>query len=189
MSSTRLPPRVSFASLTPNNLGNCQKNVHKIQTHLATGTVRKLNSVLFPIKYSEKFYNDILQPELEDFCKLVYYNDVPVGTFCCRIETSGGQMKLYVMTMGVLAPYRSRGLGSQCLDHIIRTAAAHQNPHLSAIFLHVQISNPAAKTFYERNGFKELGVFENYYKKLVPHDAWILEKEVTAGDVGEIDAA
>ncbi len=119
MSSTRLPPRVSFASLTPNNLGNCQKNVHKIQTHLATGTVRKLNSVLFPIKYSEKFYNDILQPELEDFCKLgpslssrsypksyshkVYYNDVPVGTFCCRIETSGGQMKLYVMTMGVLA--------------------------------------------------------------------------------------
>ncbi|THG99372.1 hypothetical protein EW026_g2954 [Hermanssonia centrifuga] len=166
MSSTRLPPRVSFASLTPNNLG----------------TVRKLNSVLFPIKYSEKFYNDILQPELEDFCKLV-------GTFCCRIETSGGQMKLYVMTMGVLAPYRSRGLGSQCLDHIIRTAADHQNPHLSAIFLHVQISNPAAKTFYERNGFKELGVFENYYKKLVPHDAWILEKEVTAGDAGEIDAA
>lgn len=52
------PPRrtenVSFASLTHNNLG----------------TVRKLNSVLFPIKYSEKFYRDILLPELEDFCKL-----------------------------------------------------------------------------------------------------------------------
>lgn len=46
--------RVSFASLTPNNLG----------------TVRKLNSVLFPIKYSEKFYQDILLPEAEDFCKL-----------------------------------------------------------------------------------------------------------------------
>lgn len=46
--------RVDFASLTPNNLG----------------TVRKLNSVLFPIKYSEKFYQDILLPEAEDFCKL-----------------------------------------------------------------------------------------------------------------------
>lgn len=46
--------RVTFASLTPNNIG----------------TVRKLNSVLFPIKYSEKFYNDILQPDVEDFCKL-----------------------------------------------------------------------------------------------------------------------
>lgn len=73
-------PRISFASITPNNLG----------------TVRKLHSVLFPIKYSEKFYQDILLPEVEDFCKLgkhklvylfslfnvaqiVYYNDVPVG--------------------------------------------------------------------------------------------------------------
>jgi len=46
--------RVTFASLTPNNLG----------------TVRKLNAVLFPIKYSEKFYADILLPEHEDFCKL-----------------------------------------------------------------------------------------------------------------------
>jgi len=45
---------VSVASLTPNNLG----------------TVRKLHSVLFPIKYSEKFYQDILSPDVEDFCKL-----------------------------------------------------------------------------------------------------------------------
>ena len=37
------------------------------------GTVRKLNSVLFPIKYSEKFYHDIVQPELEEFCKLGMY--------------------------------------------------------------------------------------------------------------------
>lgn len=55
MTATKTPSaRVSFASLTPNNLG----------------TVRKLNSVLFPIKYSEKFYQDILLPEAEDFCKL-----------------------------------------------------------------------------------------------------------------------
>jgi len=55
MSNTvKTPPRVTFASITPNNLG----------------TVRKLNSVLFPIKYSEKFYTDILSPEVEDFCKL-----------------------------------------------------------------------------------------------------------------------
>jgi N-alpha-acetyltransferase 50 len=46
--------RVSFSSLTPNNVG----------------AVRKLHSVLFPIKYGEKFYKDILLPEAEDFCKL-----------------------------------------------------------------------------------------------------------------------
>jgi hypothetical protein len=33
----------------------------------------------------------------------VYFNDVPVGTICCRLETKDGQTKLYLMTMGVLA--------------------------------------------------------------------------------------
>ena len=95
----------TFASLTQNNLG----------------TVRKLNSILFPIKYSEKFYSEILLPEVEEFCKLsvcqyffphlsakpttpaVYYNDIPVGTICCRIETKESTSHLYLLTMGVLA--------------------------------------------------------------------------------------
>jgi hypothetical protein len=34
------------------------------------GTVKKLHSVLFPVKYSDKFYGEILSPELEDYCKL-----------------------------------------------------------------------------------------------------------------------
>ena len=52
--SAKAAPRITFAPITVNNLG----------------TVRKLNSVLFPIKYSEKFYSDILLPEIEDFCQL-----------------------------------------------------------------------------------------------------------------------
>jgi hypothetical protein len=52
--ATRPVARLSLASLTPNNLG----------------TLRKLNSVLFPIRYSEKFYREVLEPELEEFCKL-----------------------------------------------------------------------------------------------------------------------
>jgi hypothetical protein len=46
--------RISFASLTHQNIG----------------TVRKLNSVLFPVRYSDKYYQDILQPEIEAFCQL-----------------------------------------------------------------------------------------------------------------------
>jgi len=134
--------------------------------------------VLFPIKYSEKFYQDILLPEAEDFCKLIYYNDIPVGTICCRMETVDGQTKLYLMTMGVLAPYRSRGLGSQSLQQVVASAATHSKPKINKIYLHVQVSNTAAKAFYERHGFKEVGVHEGYYKKIVPHDAWILEKEI-----------
>lgn len=50
----KTPARVTFSYLTPNNLG----------------VVRKLNSVLFPVKYAEKYYKDILLPEVEEFCQL-----------------------------------------------------------------------------------------------------------------------
>lgn len=33
------------------------------------GTLRKLNSVLFPVSYSDKFYKDVLDPKVADFCK------------------------------------------------------------------------------------------------------------------------
>jgi hypothetical protein len=33
----------------------------------------------------------------------VYYNDVPVGTICCRLEPRDDQNQLYLMTMGILA--------------------------------------------------------------------------------------
>ena len=62
------------------------------------------------------------------------------------------------------------------MEHIINASIAYSSPQIDAIYLHVQVSNPSAKAFYERHGFKELAIYENYYKKLVPHDAWVLER-------------
>jgi ribosomal protein S18 acetylase RimI-like enzyme len=79
--------------------------------------------------------------------------------------------------MGILAPYRSRGVGSESLSHLLNSISkrpAAQKIH--RIYMHVQISNDSAKRFYEKNGFKEVGIHEGYYKKISPHDAWILEK-------------
>jgi ribosomal protein S18 acetylase RimI-like enzyme len=167
--SSRKPARISFASITTNNIG----------------TLRKLNSVLFPIKYSEKFYSDVLLPELEDFCKLVYFNDVPVGTICCRLETKDGETKLYLMTMGVLAPYRDRRVGSQSLELIFGAASSHKKLNISHIYLHVQVSNGEAKRFYERHGFEEISVHENYYKKIQPRDAWVLQRAIQSTESTE----
>ncbi|KAI0032478.1 N-acetyltransferase NAT13 [Vararia minispora EC-137] len=155
--------RVSFASLTPNNVG----------------TVKKLNSVLFPVKYSDKFYAEILQPDVEDFCRLVYYNDIPVGIICCRIELKGKASDLYLLTMGVLAPYRHLGVGSYMLQQISDSASSHTKSPVQRIYLHVQISNDGAKSFYEKHGFVEVGVDDSYYKKIKPSAAWILEKAIS----------
>ncbi|CAJ0923595.1 21955_t:CDS:10 [Entrophospora sp. SA101] len=89
--------RIALGDITPNNLGQ----------------LKRLNSVLFPVNYSEKFYKDVL--EVGEFAKFAYFNDACVGAVCCRkepIDGGGGtatssldQSKLYIMTLGVLAPY------------------------------------------------------------------------------------
>jgi ribosomal protein S18 acetylase RimI-like enzyme len=86
-------------------------------------------------------------------------------------------------------PYRSRRLGSQTLEQILTAASSHSKPAISRIYLHVQMSNDGAKRFYERHGFKEIGIHENYYKKIVPHHAWILESVINrATDVEHNDS-
>ncbi|KAG8733795.1 hypothetical protein FRC11_002245 [Ceratobasidium sp. 423] len=196
--ATRPVARVSLASLTPNNLG----------------TLRKLNSVLFPIRYSEKFYREVLEPELDEFCKLsqlpaVYYNDVPVGAVCSRIERGQrpGEACVYIMTMGVLAPYRGLGLGSMALRQVFKAAAKYNesigdkppigtppqssvisfnslNRKITSFYLHVHVPNTDARTFYERFGFVERDRIVGYYRKLgstdgPERDAWVLERPVT----------
>lgn len=46
--------RIELTNLTPNNIGQ----------------LRKLNSVLLPVRYSEAFYKDTLSEERRDVCKL-----------------------------------------------------------------------------------------------------------------------
>lgn len=50
---------------------------------------------------------------------LAYYNDIVVGAVCCRIDVLDGTRRLYIMTLGCLAPYRRRGIGAKMLQHVL----------------------------------------------------------------------
>ena len=72
---------------------------------------------------------------------LVYFNDVPVGTICCRVEKGDheGEGKLYLMTMGILAvivihPILSFPGVAHCRDIISLIAQESSEPKLSKKF-------------------------------------------------------
>ena len=43
--------------------------------------------------------------ELLSYLCAAYFNDIVVGRVRCQTETEGDQRRLYIMTLGVLAPY------------------------------------------------------------------------------------
>ncbi len=62
-----------------------------------------------------------------------YYNDIIVGAVCCRIDVIDGQRRLYIMTLGCLAPYRGRGIGTKMLEHVLNYVEKDGN--FDSIFL------------------------------------------------------
>jgi ribosomal protein S18 acetylase RimI-like enzyme len=84
---------------------------------------------------------------------------------------------MYIMTLGVLAPYRGHGIGRRLLELVLEKA--QKIPDISTVFLHVQVNNDDAIQFYKKFGFEITGTLEGYYKKITPADCYIVEKKIT----------
>ncbi len=78
--------------------------------------MKTINISTLPVRYSDKFYKDILLDSDHKILKFAFYNGFTVGAVCARIEPHEyeGCSKLYIMTINVLAAYRRRGIGNQC---------------------------------------------------------------------------
>ena len=163
---------LSVAKPAPAELGELtEKNV---------GQLKCIQRVIFPVQYNERFYSNVSTGS-PDLCRLAFYGDAAVGAVCCREEPpetpKAKSNKLYIMTLGVLLPYRRLGIGSQLLDYVLDELIPKRK-HIQQIFLHVQVNNESAIAFYKNAGFVISERVENYYSKLDPSDCFILTKSL-----------
>ena len=67
------------------------------------------------------------------------------------------------------------------MHHIIRKISdSDKRNQIVSIFLHVQTDNEEAICFYKKFGFAVVKEVENYYPRLTPSNAFILEKQLIA---------
>lgn len=144
-------------------------------THHNLKQLKKINTVVLPVSYNDKFYLDVL--ESGELAKLAYYNDVVVGAVCSRIDTSENMRRLYIMTLGCLYPYRRLGIGTVMVQHILN--CVERDGNFDSIFLHVKVDNKGAIEFYKRFGFEIVETKQHYYKRIEPADAHVLQKTLT----------
>ncbi|KAK9101879.1 hypothetical protein Sjap_019133 [Stephania japonica] len=136
--------------------------------------LRKLNTALFPVRYNDKYYSDAIAAA--EFTKLAYFSDICVGAIACRLEKAeSGAFRVYIMTLGVLAPYRGLGIGTKLLNHVLDLCP---KKNILDIYLHVQTNNEDAINFYKKFGFEITDTIENYYANISPPDCYVLTKVI-----------
>ncbi|XP_009592298.1 uncharacterized protein [Nicotiana tomentosiformis] len=129
--------------------------------------LKKINTAIFPVRYNDKYYSDAIASG--DFTKL--------GSIACRLEKKeAGAVRVYIMTLGVLAPYRGLGIGKMLLNHILNLSAKQ---NVSEIYLHVHTINEDALNFYKKFGFEVTDKIQNYYTNITPPDCFVLTKFIT----------
>eukprot|EP00884_Botryococcus_braunii_P004295 jgi/Botrbrau1/13867/Bobra.0056s0100.1 len=141
---------------------------------------KRLTTVIFPVKYEESFYRESLL--FRDFTRGAYLNGSLIGAVAVRLEAipNTDNAKLYIMTLGVLAPYRGQGIGGLLLQHVLTTAKLHEE--VIEAYLHVHTSNTDAIRFYKKYGFEERGIVSQYYRRLRPPDAVLLWRSLQTND-------
>lgn len=98
--------------------------------------LKTINISTLPVRYSDKFYKELIPNYSSEYLKFAFWNGFAVGAICARLESksdtigtkfteniegiandsdtgeSNVEKKLYIMTINVLAAYRRRGIGN-----------------------------------------------------------------------------
>ncbi|OHE99399.1 acetyltransferase [Colletotrichum orchidophilum] len=163
---------------------------------------RRINSLLLPVAYPETFYAAALTGP---FSRVLTWREQPITNFSQEIVVGGVVARiepspfpsatptptrlehaLYIQSLALLSPYRSHGLATAVVDHLV-AAAANSSPdiNLRHIYAHVWTDNEEGMRWYAARGFERYGEpLQGYYIKLRPDSAWIVRRSVGPLSIG-----
>ena len=143
------------------------------------GLLKIIHHQNLPVLYSDNIYNTISREEKKTHGILAYFNnDIAVGEICFWFEPSEDNLKMYIMTIGVLETYRKRGIGTALLEEAIKMNKNNKNEKAKEIYLHVHVDNEASMSFYEKHGFQKGDLLPDYYSSLDKKGAYVFSKSL-----------
>ncbi|TDZ30313.1 putative N-acetyltransferase san [Colletotrichum sidae] len=149
--------------------------------------LRRINALLLPVAYPETFYAAALTGPLS---RVITWTDGPttqvVGGVVSRLEPSPfpptsqtPEHALYIQSLALLSPYRSHGLATATISHLIAAASSHPGVNLRHVYAHVWTDNTEGMRWYAARGFERHGEeLKGYYIKLRPDSAYIYRRAV-----------
>jgi N-alpha-acetyltransferase 50 len=173
---------------------------------------RRLITLLLPVPYSDNFYKETINDEIVSSISLVaLWSNSPTSTprvvsgIRCRLLASSpsitqpsstaklfqaafsadskvpAQPSLYISTIATLSPYRGHGLATALLRQV--TVRGIEDYGVSTVTAHVWEASEEARAWYAKLGFSEVKFEPEYYRRLRPTGAWLLERKVCPSDL------
>ncbi|KAF1762331.1 hypothetical protein GCK72_010593 [Caenorhabditis remanei] len=122
-------------------------------------TVRTLVTSIFPVSYSDKFYQECVDNELVG---VIIHNGEAIAIVAVKPENFETGQVLYIRSFGVHPRHRESGIGSFLMDFVHDKC---KSLNLQNAMLHVQISNKKAIGFYKKRGFNIESMVPKYYQR------------------------
>lgn len=118
--------------------------------------VYELETSCFAIPWSLcSLHDQLLQPSACYFVALDDNRVVGYGGFIQVLDEGN------INNIAVFPNYRQQKIGTQIVERLITEGT---KLGVKDFFLEVRVSNEAAKTLYQNNGFREVGIRKAYYK-------------------------
>lgn len=161
--------------------------------------VKNINSVVLPLSYSAstQIYSHMVDI---GFSFLARHKSEAVGALGCRMEkikfreTGDGvgipklsahvdlndgkeHLRVNILTLAVLAPYRRQGVGRLLMKHLFHDLSElikqEDSIQIDQIYLHVQTVNREAIRLYESFGFVKQEMIKGFYRRVEHRDCYL----------------